>query len=180
MLTNSLVSTLYLGKWHGKDCRNSVCGEPDVRITTVALFLFIIDNKILLNRGLWARVELRISFQNRAIFHFRSWLWVFRVWNVSTYFADYFLNENVAQSNYITYITTFLKPLDSSFLRDNDDFVFLRLLWHWITLNLRPNFECGVTIFHSILKFENDKKGSLDTKIYSFRLRNYGVSQNIF
>ena len=86
-------------------------------------------------------------------------------WNVSTYFAGYFLNENVAQSNYITYITTFLKPLDSSFLRDNDDFVFLRLLWHCINyifsiiLNLRPSFECGVTIFHSIFKFENDKKG---------------------
>ena len=115
--------------------------------------------KILLNGGLWARVELRISFQNKAIFHFRSWLWDFRVWNVSTYFAGYFLNENVAQSNYITYITTFLKPLDSSFLRHNDDFVFLRLLWHCIILNLRPSFECGVTIFHSILKFENDKKG---------------------
>ena len=106
-------------KWQGKDCRNCVCEEPDVRITTLAIIYFniirhiMIDNimfKILLNGGLWARVELRISFQNRDIFHFRSWLWVFRVWNVSTYFAGYFLNENVAQSNYITYITTFLNP----------------------------------------------------------------------
>ena len=137
--------------------------------------------KILFNGGLWARVELRISFQNKAIFHFRSWLWDFRVWNVSTYFASYFLNENVAQSNYITYITTFLKPLDSSFLRDNDDFVFLRLLWHCIILNLRPSFEIQhIIIMHYVVwrfstVFWNSKMTrrdtlGLDRKIYGFRL----------
>lgn len=107
--------SMFIGKFCWPSRINCVRQEPDVRITTPALFQYIIHKinytfKIILNGGLSARVELRISFQNRDIFHFRSWLWAFRVWNVSTYFAGYFLNENVAQSNYITYITAFLNP----------------------------------------------------------------------